>query len=58
MRQLPARKVSEICRDHALRDDVDTLSAIVLLMASKEIDKLSDRIIQMASTLERSEASK
>ena len=52
---VPARKVADLCREQALREDIDTLCAVVLLMASKEIEKLADRIVQMASTLEKLE---
>lgn len=57
MNGLASRVLAENCRQYAMQEDVDNISAVLLLVAAKEIECLADRVILAASLLERSEMS-
>ena len=43
------------CREYATQEDTDNIAAILLLVAAKEIETLTDRVVVAASLLERFE---
>ena len=55
MNGLSSRVLADNCRQYAMQDGIDNLSAVLLLVAAKEIECLADRVILAASLLEKSE---
>jgi hypothetical protein len=55
MNGLPSRAFAERCREYAAHEDVDNIAAVLLLVAAKEIEMLTDRVVLAASLLERFE---
>lgn len=53
---LGLREVSEQCRRRARLDTTDNMTAIVLLLAAKAIEKQADRLVLLAHTIEQKEA--
>lgn len=53
---LGLREVSEQCRRRARLDTTDNMTAIVLLLAAKAIEKQADRLVALAHNIEQKEA--
>jgi phosphate uptake regulator len=53
---LGLREVSEQCRRRARLDTTDNMTAIVLLLAAKAIEKQADRLVLLAHRIEQKEA--
>jgi phosphate uptake regulator len=53
---LGLREVSEQCRRRARLDTTDNMTAIVLLLAAKAIEKQADRLVLLAHRIEQKKA--
>ena len=50
------RELAQRCREQANEHDIGNTTAILLILAAKELEKQADRLIRLSKYLERIEA--
>lgn len=51
------RELAQRCREQANEQSIDNTTAILLILAAKELEKQADRLLHMAHWVELTEAS-